>query len=151
MLTNVYIAAPIQHKSAARELAAYIEDHCPKLHVCSVWHDLPDTDTMPRGDSKQGLRDGHLRRMAIMDLAQLSQASTFVYLAYEKSGGAGAEFGYALAHNIPSIVVGKFLGIFQCLPEVKFTEVDAGEILEAAKGEMDAHNHLLDQLSGEDE
>lgn len=151
MLTNVYIAAPIQYKSHARKLASYIEEHCPHLHVCSVWHDLPDTETMPIGDSREGLSSGHLRRMAVMDLAQLNGATAFIYLAFEKSGGASAEFGYAIARNLLTVVVGKFLSIFQMLDSVKFIECDPIDIVQEAKKEAETLNGISEKIAEEDE
>jgi nucleoside 2-deoxyribosyltransferase len=66
----------------------------------------------------------HLNKCATQDLKDLRDADYFVCLTDQTSqrGGKHVEFGYALALNMPCLIVGRRENIFHSLSRIDFVE-----------------------------
>lgn len=107
---KVYIAAPYPIRDAA--IAVMRELEAAGLEVTSTWLKAPDS-----------LNDQHAR----LDLADVARADVLLALnspdwANQGTGGRHVEFGYALALQIPIVILGARTNIFHHLSDVILLE-----------------------------
>ena len=116
---RVYIAAPVTEQSRAALIAERLEKM--GFEVTSRWLYMKvGYDVKTRDELKANSQ---------IDLDDVDSADMLVHLAVRVSFGASAEFGYALARGKKVLSWGKFLGIFQCHPNVEFLETDNEDAL----------------------
>jgi nucleoside 2-deoxyribosyltransferase len=112
-MDKIYLAACFEQQAVVREKA----DELYKLgFLCTSSWRFEDGSLPPEAE--------HLNRCAEQDLKDLRHANYFVCLTDMTSqrGGKHVEFGYALALNIPIIIVGRRENIFHSLKEINFVE-----------------------------
>jgi nucleoside 2-deoxyribosyltransferase len=107
---NIYIAAPWTHRHTDAQQA---HDLCTAagLTCVSTWttRKILGSEDDPVVHSRE----------AVSDLRDLDQARALIMLNLAKSEGKATEVGYALAREIPVIVVGPRTGnVFYSLPQV---------------------------------
>jgi hypothetical protein len=109
--TLVYLAAKFESQLAMAFVRKVLEDS-GKYEVVSSW--LDETDS----DASAFAKSGYASR----DLNDLDAAELFILDTVDTNirGGREVEFGYALANDVPTIVVGPRRNVFHELADEKF-------------------------------
>lgn len=141
--TRVYIAASLDLRTHVAEIA---REHDDWMECTSRWALDSEWLERPEGDT----HDEHFERMAQGDLEDLMRSDVALIIASRKGWGHAVEFGYALAKNIPVMVVGEedgFFSTFHFLDEVeRFVSTD--EALDFIRAYR-AHREDIRQLAHE--
>jgi len=112
-MNRIYLAACFEQQAEVRDKAIELE----KLgFICTSSWRFEDGNIPPTS--------AHLDKCAKQDLTDLRNANYFVCLTSQASqrGGKHVEFGYALALDIPCLLVGRRENIFHSLTRVDFVE-----------------------------
>lgn len=113
---KVYLAAQFHQKDEINEYATQLR--AAGIFVTSSWLDEPFAPNTQLGEVNETTR----REYAQRDLLDIDEANLLVFFSIPdtqlfRRGGRHVEFGYALAKNIPILVVGPQENIFHSLDD----------------------------------
>ena len=118
---KVYIASHYSRKLEVMAAAYDLEKL--GIQVVSTWH----KERQNPNNSLKDVSDTFKRYTAKRDIAELKSATHFVLFSLDPDalftrGGHCVENGYALANNLPTLVVGPRQHIFHYMPGIKKVE-----------------------------
>jgi hypothetical protein len=122
VIGQVYIATQFENWEAAEIVRRELQAH--EYVVRARWIEVAAQGNAPAAPDNMDTHEGLLkaRRNAILDLEDLTMATTVVFLSMGNGsagrGGRHVEFGYALAQGKRCIVIGPRENVFHAYPGV---------------------------------